>query len=134
MANINEKTVRLAKRHILCLSCCIFSYITPGITMAPCYSLNKHTNFVFLLMKPHDQIDPSGLPMSCCLKTMSQQYSLRICLLLFYFSPPKVNLLESSSNNLQVFSGHDSWTLPSSPHTNLLSAPYTKGAASPGPR
>ncbi|XP_075023670.1 vesicle transport protein SFT2B isoform X3 [Calonectris borealis] len=46
---------------------------------------------------------------------------------------PTVNLLESSSNNLQVFSGHDSWTLPSSPHANLLSVPHTKGAASPGP-
>ncbi|XP_030317076.1 T-box transcription factor TBX19 isoform X2 [Calypte anna] len=46
---------------------------------------------------------------------------------------PTVNLLESSSNNLQVFSGHDSWTLPSSPHGNLLSVPHTKGAASPGP-
>ncbi|NWT54017.1 TBXT protein, partial [Erythrocercus mccallii] len=46
---------------------------------------------------------------------------------------PTVNLLESSSNNLQVFSGHDSWTLPSSPHTNLLSVPHTKGGASPGP-
>ncbi|XP_062475482.1 T-box transcription factor TBX19 [Pezoporus occidentalis] len=46
---------------------------------------------------------------------------------------PTVNLLESSTNSLQVFSGHDSWTLPSSPHTNLLSAPHTKGAASPGP-
>ncbi|XP_068875775.1 T-box transcription factor TBX19 isoform X2 [Aphelocoma coerulescens] len=46
---------------------------------------------------------------------------------------PTVNLLESSSNNLQVFSGHDSWTLPSSPHANLLSVPHTKGGASPGP-
>ncbi|NXQ70667.1 TBXT protein, partial [Quiscalus mexicanus] len=46
---------------------------------------------------------------------------------------PSVNLLDSSSNNLQVFSGHDSWTLPSSPHTNLLSVPHTKGGASPGP-
>ncbi|XP_057220170.1 T-box transcription factor TBX19 [Malurus melanocephalus] len=45
---------------------------------------------------------------------------------------PTVNLLESSSNNLQVFSGHDSWTLPSSPHANLLSVPHSKGAASPG--
>ncbi|OXB83319.1 UNVERIFIED_CONTAM: hypothetical protein H355_001756 [Colinus virginianus] len=45
-----------------------------------------------------------------------------------------LNFLESSSNNLQVFSGHDSWTLPSSPHANLLSVPHTKGAASPGPR
>ncbi|XP_053933628.1 T-box transcription factor TBX19 [Cuculus canorus] len=46
---------------------------------------------------------------------------------------PTVNLLEGSSNNLQVFSGHDSWTLPSSPHANLLSVPHTKEAASPGP-
>ncbi|XP_067145913.1 T-box transcription factor TBX19 [Apteryx mantelli] len=46
---------------------------------------------------------------------------------------PTVNLLESSSNNLQVFPGHDSWTLPSSPHANLLSVPHTKGGASPGP-
>ncbi|NWI83250.1 TBXT protein, partial [Dryoscopus gambensis] len=46
---------------------------------------------------------------------------------------PTVNLLESSSNNLQVLSGHDSWTLPSSPHANLLSVPHTKGGASPGP-
>ncbi|NXO01720.1 TBXT protein, partial [Rhinopomastus cyanomelas] len=46
---------------------------------------------------------------------------------------PTVNLLESSGNNLQVFSGHDSWTLPSSPHANLLSGPHMKGAASPGP-
>ncbi|XP_017693838.1 PREDICTED: T-box transcription factor TBX19 [Lepidothrix coronata] len=45
---------------------------------------------------------------------------------------PTVNLLETSSNNLQVFSGHDSWTLPSSPHANLLSVPQTKGGASPG--
>ncbi|NXC82971.1 TBXT protein, partial [Cercotrichas coryphoeus] len=59
-------------------------------------------------------------------------HSLRICLLLFIFLP-KVNLLESSSNNLQVFSGHDGWTLPSSPHTNLLSLPHTKGGTSPGP-
>ncbi|NXK69751.1 TBXT protein, partial [Sylvietta virens] len=42
---------------------------------------------------------------------------------------PTVNLLESSSNNLQVSSGHDSWTLP---HTNLISGPQTKGSASPG--
>uniref|UniRef100_A0A8C9G1X1 T-box domain-containing protein n=1 Tax=Pavo cristatus TaxID=9049 RepID=A0A8C9G1X1_PAVCR len=47
---------------------------------------------------------------------------------------PTVNFLESSSNNLQVFSGHDGWTLPSSPCANLLSVPHTKGAASPGPR
>lgn len=46
---------------------------------------------------------------------------------------PTVNFFESSSNNLQVFSGHDSWTLPSSPHANLLSVPHTKGATSPGP-
>ncbi|NWY36989.1 TBXT protein, partial [Sylvia atricapilla] len=46
---------------------------------------------------------------------------------------PAVNLLESSSNNLQMFPGHDSWTLPSSPHTNLLSVPHTKGGASSGP-
>ncbi|NXG03396.1 TBXT protein, partial [Sakesphorus luctuosus] len=46
---------------------------------------------------------------------------------------PTVNLLETSSSNLQVFSGHDSWTLPSSPHANLLSVPHTKGGASPGP-
>uniref|UniRef100_A0A8C9FZX2 T-box domain-containing protein n=1 Tax=Pavo cristatus TaxID=9049 RepID=A0A8C9FZX2_PAVCR len=46
---------------------------------------------------------------------------------------PTVNFLESSSNNLQVFSGHDGWTLPSSPCANLLSVPHTKGAASPGP-
>ncbi|NWU74114.1 TBXT protein, partial [Onychorhynchus coronatus] len=46
---------------------------------------------------------------------------------------PTVNLLETSSNSLQVFSGHDSWTLPSSPHANLLSVPHTKGGASPGP-
>ena len=40
--------VRLAKMHIICLSCCTFSYIIPGITMAPCNSLNKHVNFVLL--------------------------------------------------------------------------------------
>nr|XP_014429835.1 T-box transcription factor TBX19 [Pelodiscus sinensis] len=47
---------------------------------------------------------------------------------------PTVNLIESSSNNLQMFPGHDSWTsLPSTPHANLLSVPHTKGAATAGP-
>ncbi|NXU88948.1 TBXT protein, partial [Xiphorhynchus elegans] len=46
---------------------------------------------------------------------------------------PTVNLLETPSSNLQVFSGHDSWTVPSSPRANLLSVPPTKGGASPGP-
>ncbi|KAM7182181.1 T-box transcription factor TBX19 [Macrochelys suwanniensis] len=47
---------------------------------------------------------------------------------------PTVNLIESSSNNLQMFSGHDSWTsLPSTPHANLLSVPHAKGTATAGP-
>uniref|UniRef100_A0A8C0HC92 T-box transcription factor 19 n=1 Tax=Chelonoidis abingdonii TaxID=106734 RepID=A0A8C0HC92_CHEAB len=47
---------------------------------------------------------------------------------------PTVNLIESSSNNLQMFPGHDSWTsLPSTPHTNLLSVPHAKGTATAGP-
>uniref|UniRef100_A0A8C8VF84 T-box transcription factor 19 n=1 Tax=Pelusios castaneus TaxID=367368 RepID=A0A8C8VF84_9SAUR len=47
---------------------------------------------------------------------------------------PTVNMIESSSNNLQMFPGHDSWTsLPSTPHANLLSVPHTKGAATTGP-
>ncbi|OXB57059.1 hypothetical protein ASZ78_015097 [Callipepla squamata] len=58
----------------------------------------------------------------------------RLYVIVIMIRPNVVNFLESSSNNLQVFSGHDSWTLPSSPHANLLSVPHTKGAASPGPR
>ncbi|XP_039353489.1 T-box transcription factor TBX19 isoform X2 [Mauremys reevesii] len=47
---------------------------------------------------------------------------------------PAVNLIESSSNNLQMFPGHDSWTsLPSTPHANLLSVPHAKGTATAGP-
>ncbi|XP_051854967.1 T-box transcription factor TBX19 [Antechinus flavipes] len=43
-----------------------------------------------------------------------------------------VNLIESSSNSLQVFSGNNSWTsLSSTPHA--LSVPHTNGAASPRP-
>uniref|UniRef100_A0A8C9D706 T-box transcription factor 19 n=1 Tax=Panthera leo TaxID=9689 RepID=A0A8C9D706_PANLE len=47
---------------------------------------------------------------------------------------PSVNLIESSSNNLQVFSGADSWTsLSSTPHTSILSVPHTSGPINPGP-
>lgn len=81
---------------------------------------------------PHDQIAAQSLPIFCCLKTMSAIITEDLFVPFFFL--PKVNLLESSSNNLQVFSGHDSWTLPSSPHANLLSVPHTKGGASPGPR
>ncbi|XP_032147355.1 T-box transcription factor TBX19 isoform X2 [Sapajus apella] len=45
-----------------------------------------------------------------------------------------LNLIESSSNNLQVFSGPDSWTsLPSTPHASILSVPHTNGPINPGP-
>ncbi|XP_036611381.1 T-box transcription factor TBX19 [Trichosurus vulpecula] len=45
-----------------------------------------------------------------------------------------VNLIESSSNSLQVFSGNNSWTsLSSTPHASVLSVPHTNGAASPRP-
>ncbi|XP_047695621.1 T-box transcription factor TBX19 isoform X4 [Prionailurus viverrinus] len=48
---------------------------------------------------------------------------------------PSVNLIESSSNNLQVFSGADSWTsLSSTPHASILSVPHTSGPINPGPR
>ncbi|XP_059136709.1 T-box transcription factor TBX19 [Peromyscus eremicus] len=47
---------------------------------------------------------------------------------------PSVNLIESSSNNLQVFSGPDSWTsLSSPPHASILSVPHTNGPINPGP-
>uniref|UniRef100_A0A8C4W913 T-box transcription factor 19 n=2 Tax=Gopherus TaxID=38771 RepID=A0A8C4W913_9SAUR len=47
---------------------------------------------------------------------------------------PTVNLIESSSNHLQMFPGHDSWaSLPSTPHANLLSVPHAKGTATAGP-
>ncbi|XP_047695620.1 T-box transcription factor TBX19 isoform X3 [Prionailurus viverrinus] len=47
---------------------------------------------------------------------------------------PSVNLIESSSNNLQVFSGADSWTsLSSTPHASILSVPHTSGPINPGP-
>ncbi|XP_051042138.1 T-box transcription factor TBX19 [Phodopus roborovskii] len=47
---------------------------------------------------------------------------------------PSVNLIESSSNNLQVFSGPDSWTsLSSTPHASILSVPHTNGPINPGP-
>ncbi|XP_044533084.1 T-box transcription factor TBX19 [Gracilinanus agilis] len=47
---------------------------------------------------------------------------------------PQVNLIESSSNSLQVFSGNNSWTsLPSTPHASVLSVPHGNGAASPRP-
>uniref|UniRef100_A0A8C3WDE6 T-box transcription factor 19 n=1 Tax=Catagonus wagneri TaxID=51154 RepID=A0A8C3WDE6_9CETA len=48
---------------------------------------------------------------------------------------PSVNLIESSSNNLQVFSGAESWTsLPSTPHAGILSVPpHTSGPINPGP-
>lgn len=58
-----------------------------------------------------------------------------VCLLpqLLYFS--QVNLLESSGNNLQVFSGADSWTsISSTPHASILSVPHTSGPINPGPR
>ncbi|PNI48233.1 TBX19 isoform 2, partial [Pan troglodytes] len=45
-----------------------------------------------------------------------------------------LNLIESSSNNLQVFSGPDSWTsLSSTPHASILSVPHTNGPINPGP-
>ncbi|KAM9169840.1 T-box transcription factor TBX19 [Pangshura tecta] len=45
-----------------------------------------------------------------------------------------VNLIESSSNNLQMLPGHDNWSsLPSTPHANLLSVPHAKGIATAGP-
>ncbi|XP_070122738.1 T-box transcription factor TBX19 isoform X2 [Equus caballus] len=45
-----------------------------------------------------------------------------------------LNLIESSSNNLQVFSGADSWTsLSSTPHASILSVPHTSGPMNPGP-
>uniref|UniRef100_A0A5F8GQI8 T-box transcription factor 19 n=1 Tax=Monodelphis domestica TaxID=13616 RepID=A0A5F8GQI8_MONDO len=45
-----------------------------------------------------------------------------------------VNLIESSSNSLQVFSGNNSWTsLSSTPHASVLSVPHGNGAASPRP-
>ncbi|XP_006051692.2 T-box transcription factor TBX19 isoform X1 [Bubalus kerabau] len=47
---------------------------------------------------------------------------------------PSVNLIESSSNNLQVFSGADNWTsLSSTPHASILSVPHTSGPVNPGP-
>lgn len=46
----------------------------------------------------------------------------------------KVNLIESSGNNLQVFSGADSWTSLAAPHASILSAPHTSGPITPGPR
>nr|XP_010952127.1 T-box transcription factor TBX19 [Camelus bactrianus] len=47
---------------------------------------------------------------------------------------PSVNLIETSSNNLQVFSGADSWTsLSSTPHASILSVPHTSGPMNPGP-
>nr|KAF6291833.1 T-box transcription factor 19 [Myotis myotis] len=47
---------------------------------------------------------------------------------------PSVNLLESSGNNLQVFSGADSWTsISSTPHASILSVPHTSGPINPGP-
>uniref|UniRef100_A0A4W2IHY0 T-box transcription factor 19 n=1 Tax=Bos indicus x Bos taurus TaxID=30522 RepID=A0A4W2IHY0_BOBOX len=45
-----------------------------------------------------------------------------------------LNLIESSSNNLQVFSGADNWTsLSSTPHASILSVPHTSGPVNPGP-
>ncbi|XP_074076980.1 T-box transcription factor TBX19-like [Macrotis lagotis] len=45
-----------------------------------------------------------------------------------------VNLIESSSNSLQVFSGNNNWTsLSSTPHASVLSVPHPTGAASPRP-
>ncbi|ELW67247.1 T-box transcription factor TBX19 [Tupaia chinensis] len=47
---------------------------------------------------------------------------------------PTVNLIENSNNNLQVFSGPDSWTsLSSTPHAGILSVPHTNGPINPGP-
>ncbi|KAM9688119.1 T-box transcription factor TBX19 isoform 2-T2 [Trichechus inunguis] len=47
---------------------------------------------------------------------------------------PTVNLIESSSDNLQVFSGPESWTsLSSTPHASILSVPHTNGPINPGP-
>ncbi|XP_054978660.1 T-box transcription factor TBX19 isoform X2 [Sorex araneus] len=44
---------------------------------------------------------------------------------------PAVNLMESSSTNLQVFSGPEAWTpVPPAPPVGLLSAPH--GSAGPG--
>ncbi|XDA70798.1 hypothetical protein R6Z07F_001162 [Ovis aries] len=45
-----------------------------------------------------------------------------------------LNLIENSSNNLQVFSGADNWTsLSSTPHASILSVPHTSGPVNPGP-
>ncbi|XP_017519645.3 T-box transcription factor TBX19 isoform X1 [Manis javanica] len=47
---------------------------------------------------------------------------------------PSVNLIESSSTNLQVFSGADSWaSLSSAPHTSILPVPPASGPINPGP-
>nr|XP_036879808.1 T-box transcription factor TBX19 isoform X3 [Manis javanica] len=47
---------------------------------------------------------------------------------------PHLNLIESSSTNLQVFSGADSWTsLSSAPHTSILPVPPASGPINPGP-
>ncbi|XP_063109694.1 T-box transcription factor TBX19 isoform X2 [Cavia porcellus] len=45
-----------------------------------------------------------------------------------------LNLIESSSSNLQVFSGPDSWnSLSSTPRASILSVPHTNGPINPGP-
>lgn len=131
--------VRLTEMQILCLSCCLLMYHTWD-----CNGYSKWTweFYVFTCgwdfcpvtcgWAPHDQIAALSLPTFCCLKTLPAIVTEDLFVAFFFL--PKVNLLESSSNNLQVFSGHDTWTLPSSPHTNLLSVPHTKGGASPGPR
>ncbi|XP_036879808.2 T-box transcription factor TBX19 isoform X3 [Manis javanica] len=47
---------------------------------------------------------------------------------------PHLNLIESSSTNLQVFSGADSWaSLSSAPHTSILPVPPASGPINPGP-
>ncbi|XP_024409484.2 T-box transcription factor TBX19 isoform X2 [Desmodus rotundus] len=45
-----------------------------------------------------------------------------------------VNLIESPGNNLQVFSGADSWpSISPTPHASILSVPHTSGPMNPGP-
>lgn len=83
--------VRLAKMHILCLSCCIFSCITPGITTAPCYSLNKQVNFVLLPMVRNLMIRllPQAYPCSVALRQClcNSHWGFVCC---FFLPPPKL--------------------------------------------
>ncbi|XP_036756163.2 T-box transcription factor TBX19 isoform X3 [Manis pentadactyla] len=47
---------------------------------------------------------------------------------------PHLNLIESSSTNLQVFSGADSWaSLSSAPHASILPVSPASGPINPGP-